>query len=145
MTPADYCADIAKALEMGPTEGPLHVFGAYAQLELRTQECRLVAVVEKQADAALFSACHPAALRSILEEREQNRAAREQDAMAVAKLVEENERLRSKHAALLTKLAPMVARIRNLEDEGPLGEGWQSSDLEHGIAAIDAALKGDPK
>lgn len=44
--------------------------------------------------------------------------------------------------ALTGALRPILNRVREIEDKGPCGEGWQSDELIAEIAAADAALSG---
>ena len=90
MTPADYAAAIAKALEAGPTEGPWSAAGPsfgdplprYCNEVIVDNEdseedgetvCRPSSIQmddASTADMVYIAACHPEALRSLLDERE---------------------------------------------------------------------------
>lgn len=154
MTPADYCAAIAQALEMGPTEGEWVIDHEQGYgINTTTRHIALVSCFcskpgdkeENEANAALISASQPAAMRSILEEREQT-------AIAFRIKEEECERLR-KRVKSLEAAANYCAEDC---EEHPLYLGPDASqghiDAEGGDAALvtgiahrlRAALK-DPK
>lgn len=145
MKAADYCADIAAKLAMGPTEGvwrywackvdssispPMYDYAQFASGDEHVFRAPLRYLSVE--DANYIAACHPAALRSILEEREQNRAAREQGAMAVAKMAEEVERLRQQ----LAEAHAWKARVIEAAEEahGPSAIRFKLSLFQNGRA-----------
>lgn len=176
-TAADYCAAIAAALEMGPNtwdcdsnetpfyndadghsrggdpDGTYCLFGEPFEIDGELYDPPVLVDRCGKADAEFISACHPLALRSILESHAQS-------AIAVAKMVEEVERVRQQ----LAELSKDAERYRWLTSE--LADGRKTSDAEQREriyaawvllalndeispkaevdAAIDAALK-DPK
>lgn len=149
-TTADYCAAIAKALEMGPSIGPWGIdrFGQQTWVIALEEETGDVVCNPPDddledslklwpANAAYIAACHPAAMRSILEEITQT-------AIAFRIKEEECERLR-KDAERYRWLWNHAHNVSFTYQVNPTTKvavmGLHCGTLQD---AIDAALK-DPK
>lgn len=156
-TPADYCAAIAEAMKGVPKVewsrhcGHVHIPETDNN---RDGDINMNAVFNKLVGklfARYIAACHPLAMRSILEERAQTKAAREQDAMAVGMLTAQVAGLQQE----LAEAKKDTARLDHIEKHAhcdPKMDGshvWWPTSFNNALrghtlrAAIDAALK-DP-
>lgn len=140
-TQEDDVKALKDALALGPTLGKWSVDGHFGEWGISSDHsvggaCKsgrqFVAAcfrVSKK-DTPKYAAMFEATARYIAEANPER----------IARLLARLEQAERRHSDLVAVLVSVVEIIRNLDDKGPHGEGWQSWQLETGIKAIDAHI-----